>query len=225
MFGHTNKYLTMLVAALFAIALVMTAAVAVPRGTKAGAGMKIRQGQGKIMRQGMRHRAADKLGLTQEQKTQIQSIIQQHRGQIQQIMKSGLASEAKRAQAKAIRLEMKNAIEQVLTPEQREKSRQMFTKAVAGKKQMKQRFQQCLKDINLTQDQKDRIPAIKKAGMDRVRGVKKDATLSADQKMARIQAIRQETREQIKTVLTPEQLEKLVHMCPLAKGAVRNRSK
>lgn len=206
MFGHMNKYAILVLAALLVAALVITTAVAAPRGAKM---RQCDQGMGQC--QGMQQQIADKLGLTEDQKAQIKTIVEKYREQIRQVMQSSLTQDEKRTQAQALRQEMRGAIEQVLTPEQREKARQML--ANAGK-QMKQRFHECLKKLDLSAEQTDKIKSIREAGMEKVRAIKVDTTLSAEEKRSRVQVIRKETHEQVMSVLTPEQRAKLSQMCP-----------
>lgn len=59
--------------------------------------------------------------------------------------------------------------------------------------------------LNLTQDQKDRIKAIRDDAQQQVLDVQKDATLTDEQKQTRIRKIRKTERAQVFGVLTPEQ--------------------
>jgi Spy/CpxP family protein refolding chaperone len=68
-----------------------------------------------------------------------------------------------------------------------------------------QRHNDDLASLNLTDDQKAQVQKIHenmKSQMDTVKG---DTTLTQDQKHSKMEAIRKESHEQVKQVLTPEQ--------------------
>ncbi|MEN6370749.1 MAG: hypothetical protein ABFD64_01940 [Armatimonadota bacterium] len=203
MFSHTNKYVVLVLAALLVAALVVTAAVAFPSGARPGGKMCPK---GQYMQQ-----AAGKLGLTDAQKTQIQTIVKNHRDQIRQVMQSNLAQNEKQARVQALRKDMKSAIEQVLTPEQREKAKQMREQV---RKERQQRAQERMKALGLSDEQVAKIKSIRAAGMEKVKAIRANASLSAQERMSQIQAVRKDTRDQVMSVLTPEQREKLQQMHP-----------
>jgi periplasmic protein CpxP/Spy len=62
-----------------------------------------------------------------------------------------------------------------------------------------------LANLNLSDNQKAQIKQIREGARSQVDAVKNDSSLSADQKEAKIHAIRRDTHEQMSKVLTPEQ--------------------
>ena len=66
-----------------------------------------------------------------------------------------------------------------------------------------------LADLNLTDDQRAQIKQIHQGMRSQVEAVKSDSSLTAEQKETKIHAIRRETHEQMKKVLTPEQQKQL----------------
>ena len=83
-------------------------------------------------RQGRKHRRhnagrlAEKLGLTDAQKTQLQSINEQHREQARAIAQNqSLTEEQRREQLRALNQQHQNQIQGLLTPEQQQRFRQM----------------------------------------------------------------------------------------------------
>ncbi|MEN6520778.1 MAG: hypothetical protein ABFD46_06455 [Armatimonadota bacterium] len=201
MFSRTNKYAVLVLAVLLVTALVVMAAVASPGGARSGGKMCPK---GQCIQQ-----AAEKLGLTDAQKAQIQTIVKNHREQIRQAMQSSLTQEQKQAKVQELRKEMKSAIEQVLTPEQREKAKQMREEA---RKEMKQRAQERMKALGLTDEQLAEIKTIKEAGMEKVKAIRANTSLPAQERRSQIQAVRKDTHEQVMSVLTPEQREKFQQM-------------
>jgi Spy/CpxP family protein refolding chaperone len=59
--------------------------------------------------------------------------------------------------------------------------------------------------LNLTQDQKDKIKAIRDDARKQKQDIEKDKALTPDQQTKRIKAITKQTRAQVFAVLTPEQ--------------------
>ena len=67
-----------------------------------------------------------------------------------------------------------------------------------------------LAGLNLTDDQKSQIKQIREGARSQADAVKNDASLSADQKEAKLHAIHRDKHEQMSKVLTPEQ-RKMMH--------------
>src|SRR5215475_11366533 len=63
--------------------------------------------------------------------------------------------------------------------------------------------------LNLTPQQKEKILPILAAEAPKVNAIKNDNSLSKVQKMEQVRAIHQQTDPQMKSILTPEQYEKL----------------
>ena len=66
-----------------------------------------------------------------------------------------------------------------------------------------------MEKLNLTEEQKTQIHPIMKKAREEAKAIKADATLTPEQKKQQLQALRQSTDEQLKTILTPEQFQKL----------------
>jgi protein CpxP len=60
-------------------------------------------------------------------------------------------------------------------------------------------------DLNLTDDQKAQMKKIHEDAKSQIAAVNNDTSLSADQKQAKLQAIRRDTHKQTESLLTPEQ--------------------
>lgn len=59
--------------------------------------------------------------------------------------------------------------------------------------------------LNLTDDQKAKIEAIRADAKDQLKAVKKDTTLTDDQRAQKVKDVRKDTRRQVWAVMTPEQ--------------------
>jgi len=74
---------------------------------------------------------------------------------------------------------------------------------------VKAKLQELSAELNLTDDQKAQLKPILQDEMQKLRAVNDDASLTADQKKAKITDIRQSYKSQIVSVLNPEQQKKL----------------
>jgi Spy/CpxP family protein refolding chaperone len=78
--------------------------------------------------------------------------------------------------------------------------------------------------LNLTPQQKEKILPILAAEAPKVNAIKNDNSLSKVQKMEQVRAIHQQTDPQMKSILTPEQYEKLKQIrLQAVKDAVQGR--
>ena len=73
---------------------------------------------------------------------------------------------------------------------------------------LRERMQETAKELNLTDEQKEKLQTIIRAQMGKLRDLRQDTTLSAEDKKERIRALREEITAEVKKVLTPEQFEK-----------------
>jgi protein CpxP len=73
---------------------------------------------------------------------------------------------------------------------------------------LRERMQDTAKELNLTDEQKGKLQAVIRGQMAKLRGLRQDTSLSAEDKREKIRAIREEVTAEVKEVLTPEQFEK-----------------
>ena len=78
--------------------------------------------------------------------------------------------------------------------------------AAAAKVQAK--LQSLSSELNLTDDQKAQLKPILQDEVQQLKSVKDDASLSPDQKKAKVAEIRQSHKSQVSSILTPEQQKK-----------------
>jgi Spy/CpxP family protein refolding chaperone len=82
----------------------------------------------------------------------------------------------------------------------------------AMKAKVQQRLQRMSSELNLTDEQKQKIQPILQSELQQAKSVKDDTSLSPDQKKAKMTDIRQSMRSEIAPILTPEQKVKLAAM-------------
>jgi protein CpxP len=82
---------------------------------------------------------------------------------------------------------------------------------------VQQRLQHISSELNLTDDQKQKIQPILQSEFQQAKAVKDDTSLSPDQKKAKMQDIQDSAKSQIGPVLTPDQRTKWAAMKDQAK--------
>jgi Spy/CpxP family protein refolding chaperone len=85
---------------------------------------------------------------------------------------------------------------------------------------LRDRMQETAKELNLTDEQKEKLQTVIRGQMEKVRDVRQDNSLSPEDKKEKLRAIREEIIAEVKKVLTPDQFEKWKAKLPqLAGGA------
>jgi Spy/CpxP family protein refolding chaperone len=82
-----------------------------------------------------------------------------------------------------------------------------------------------MKALNLTDDQKKQIKQFHQDAKAQAAAIKKDQTLSADQRKAKLQELHQSTQDKVASVLTPEQKQKWDEMRANHKGKHHHHKK
>jgi periplasmic protein CpxP/Spy len=85
------------------------------------------------------------------------------------------------------------------------------------KAQVQSKLQEISTELNLTDDQKDKIKPVLQDEFKQLKAVKDDASLSPDQRQAKAKEIHESTKSQINSFLTPDQQKKLGEMREKAK--------
>lgn len=73
---------------------------------------------------------------------------------------------------------------------------------------LRERMQETARELNLTEEQTQKLQAIVRERMEKLRELRQDASLSREEKTAKAKAARDEITADVKKVLTPEQFEK-----------------
>lgn len=204
---YTRRLVLAAVVALAALMLV--AQMASAAGMYQGKGPMEGRGPG-VMHRGMGpgmmclDQLRSELNLTPDQVSQIEAIHQNMRTQRQAVMAdTTLTREARRARLMELAKSHHAQLMAVLTAEQRDKLQQLHAQRRAERKA------RWSAELGLTADQQARIQAIKDKQRADIMAVRNDANLTPEAKMARVREIRTAAKQELRSVLTPEQLAKL----------------
>ena len=153
---------------------------------------------------------AKELNLTDEQKEKIQAIIRGQADKLRELRQDTSLSQPEKAEKfKAIREDIIAEAKKVLTPEQFEKwqAKQGGQAGGAGERPLA-RLQGAIKDLNLTDAQKEELKPIYQEQMEKLRDLHQDTSLSIPEKLEKLKAMNKEIAPKLKKVMDAEQFAK-----------------
>lgn len=152
---------------------------------------------------------ARELNLTDEQKEKLQTLI---RGQMEKLRElrqdTGLSQPEKAEKFKAIREDIIAEAKKVLTPEQFEKWKAKQGQLAGAAGGPLERLQGAIKDLNLTDAQKEQLKPIYQEQMEKLRDLHQDTNLSMPEKLEKLKSMHTEIAPKLKKVLDAEQYAK-----------------
>jgi Spy/CpxP family protein refolding chaperone len=156
------------------------------------------------------HAGYKKLNLTKEQQDQLAVINKNYRSGIADLKKKEATITVKdyKAQMQALNKKRRGEADKVFTKEQKEQLQQMRT-GKKGKFTAGNRSQQMKTTLGLTDDQSDRMKALREYTQKKIKDVRENAALTDTQKKEQLAAIFKQQREDVKLILTPEQVKKM----------------
>jgi Spy/CpxP family protein refolding chaperone len=151
-------------------------------------------------------RLAQQLNLNDQQKTQVQSFMQNQHQQAQAIRQdTSLTPEQKRDKLQQLRQSNHQQMMGILTPEQQQKFQQLRSEHKGRGRGTMGGGMGPMSRLNLTPDQKSKLDPIFQASRQQFEAVRNDTSLTPEQKQAKIREIQQGTQSQVNSILTPEQ--------------------
>jgi len=168
--------------------------------------------------EGMKKRGGDdmaKLNLTEDQKKQFKSLQEQRRKDMEALKTQNLTPEQSKEKMESLRKDYRDKSQALLTPEQktqmesfRKDRKEGMTKREFKGKERKEggKWGQ---DLNLTPEQSEKLAASRKATGDQLKAIKDNQSLSDDAKKAERKKIMKAQQESMKSILTPEQQQKM----------------
>jgi Spy/CpxP family protein refolding chaperone len=149
---------------------------------------------------------AKELNLTDEQKEKLQAAFREQFGKLRELHQDTSLSQADRMEKfKAIRDEITAEAKKVLTPEQFEKWKQKQGQLGGQGGGPFARLQEAIKDLNLTEEQKEQLKPLHEEQMAKLRELHQDSNLSVSEKVEKLKAILKDVAPKVKKVLDVEQ--------------------
>ncbi len=164
--------------------------------------------RGDVLRERLQQLTKD-LKLSDEQRDQVQTIVRDRIEKLRELRQDTALSQAEKMDKfKALREELTAEVKKVLTPEQvekwKEKPGQLLTPAQSPLDQL----QEALKQLNLTEEQKEKLKPVYQEQLEKLRSLRQDASLSLPEKLQKLKDMRQAIAPQVKKVLEPAQFAK-----------------
>lgn len=150
------------------------------------------------------------LNLSQDQKGKLKGVLQDSKQQREAIKNDASLSDVQRgAKMKQLKEDQKQKVNEILTPEQRNQAKENRKdrkdnkdgQVKAGKKEMA--------SLGLSQAQKDQMKSYKEDRKQQSMAIKNDASLTPEQKKAKLKVLKADSFSKMQKVLTPEQKEKV----------------
>ncbi|MDF2385245.1 hypothetical protein JMG10_27495 [Nostoc ellipsosporum NOK] len=154
-----------------------------------------------------------KLNLTEDQKKQFKGLQEQRRKDMEALKTQNLTPEQSKEKMEALRKDYHDKSQALLTTEQKsqletlrkDRKEDMTKRGELSRKEGKRPGQ----DLNLTPEQSEKLAASRKETGDKLKALKNDQSLSEDAKKAERQKIMKAQHESMKSILTPEQQQKM----------------
>jgi Spy/CpxP family protein refolding chaperone len=184
------------------------------------------------------NKAFDDLNLSSDQKARLQSIRENFKKQSQELKSnSSLSAEQKQARRKELHQQFRSQMESVLTPAQKEQMQKNKTEWKGQKKEAKKDFkkddrsknvpgrsfkrgQDAQKELGLTADQQQKVQQLRSNFRNKFSSLRSDNSLTQEQKKTKMQELMKQQQDAMKSILTPEQVEKMQSQRKQRKQAV-----
>ena len=153
------------------------------------------------------------LNLTDAQKAELKAQRESAKAQLEAIKSNSTLTDAQKAEkAKAIHQEQKSKMQALLTSEQKAKLEQSRKEAGERGKEMGEKKKQAYKDLNLTNDQSAKLKAQREASKTKIDAIKNNSSLTEEQKKEQIRSVMKTSKDEMKSILTADQLKKMQEM-------------
>ena len=177
--------------------------------------------------------AYDKLNLSADQKARMKAIREDFKKQAEELKKQDNLTVAEmKNRREALHKNHKAQMDAILTADQKAQIAKMRSEGKQRSKVGKREFNgnrdtlkragkpmqgrgakkggaELAKELNLTTDQQAKMKEIRKDYKSKIESVRNDNALTQDQKKAKVQELMKQQQEQVKIILTKEQVEKM----------------
>jgi len=157
---------------------------------------------------------AKKLNFSDQQKQQLKDINKQYHQQLADLNKNlDITVREQRAKMAAIHKDHQQQIQNLFTPEQKAQLQKMKDeRQEMAKVNAKARAEKMKIKLGLSDDQAQKLKDLRTATFTKIKDIRSNESLSADQKREKMKAIVEDQKQQLKSVLTPDQLKQLDDM-------------
>jgi Spy/CpxP family protein refolding chaperone len=152
-----------------------------------------------------------KLDLTEEQKAKFKSQNEAFKQKMEELKKNdGITVKEWKAKAEGLRKEHKANMDNILTTEQKGQLEKMKAEGKQKRESMdKQRGEKMKAKLDLSEEQSAKMEANRKEMGEKMKAIRENKSLSEEQKREQMRELGKKQKENMKSILTPEQLQKL----------------
>jgi Spy/CpxP family protein refolding chaperone len=152
-----------------------------------------------------------KLNLTDAQKGELKTINEDYKKQLTDLKKNeDITVKEWKSKMSGLRKDHHSKVQHVLTADQKASMKKLMAERKAEmKKHRGQRLEKMKKDLNLTDAQVASLKKNHESAMQQFKAIREDKSLTDEQKKEKLKAFKQQQHESLKSVLTPEQLQKM----------------
>jgi len=181
-------------------------------------------------RRGKNHDFKKELNLSAKQQEKMKSLNEEFKGKFNALKSDeSLTKENKREKMKELSNDKKTKIQALLTPEQKTKMNSMHEKKMQAskndRKKSDKRSGKMRADLNLTDSQKTQMKSLKESFRNEMKSLKENSSLSKEAKDQKRKEMATAHRDQVKSILTPEQQAKMKENFSKDKNDSRKKGK
>ena len=154
------------------------------------------------------------LNLSDDQKQKMKEVKENHRKQMAELKKNeNITVKEMRDRRATLAKEHKAAIDGILTQEQKNKIQEQRAKSLEKRQEMQaQRTEKIKKQLALTDEQSSKLKTMNETYKSKLETLRKNESLDRTAKKEQFKALKQQHKEELKNVLTQEQIQKLDEM-------------
>lgn len=186
-----------------------------------------RMQHGKMKGRHDRHEMMKQLNLTEEQKAKFKAQKDEFRKQMDELKKNdNITVKEWKAKMETLRKDQRSKMEGLLTPEQKTKMEQLKKDGQAKREEMrKQHFEKMKTDLGLSQEQAAKMEK-QRAEMDKqLKTIRENKNLSDEQRREQTKELMKQRKDNMKSILTEEQMKKLKESHPRHPGGMHEKRK
>jgi DNA polymerase/3'-5' exonuclease PolX len=156
-------------------------------------------------------RLAERLSLTEQQKSTVQSYLEDQRSQMQVLRNDTALTREQRAQrAREITQQTRDKVQSILTVEQRQRAEDLRDQARQRfQERASEQFDRTARLLDLTPEQKDQMQSYLEGQRTQLQTLRDNTALTQEQRRQQARAIGEQTRSNIRSLLNPPQQQKL----------------
>jgi Spy/CpxP family protein refolding chaperone len=149
--------------------------------------------------------------LTEEQKAQFKSLNAEHRKQVEELKKQdNITVKESRERMEKLRKDHREKTQSLLTDEQKAQIKKNNEARKAAREEMAAKQKDRMKTrLGLSDEQSAKLEKQRKVTGEQMKAIRENKSLSDEQKREQMKDLHKKSREEMKSILTPEQIEKM----------------